>query len=52
MVEDEERGNDYVEFIEIDGDDSNSTVIVEKRCKIHIKAYYDPKTTVPLPCPY
>ena len=53
MAEDKEKGNDdYVEFFEIDGDDSNSTIIVEKRCKKHIKSYYDPKTAVPLPCPY
>ena len=32
MAEDKEKGNDdHVEFIEIDGDDSNSTIIVEKR---------------------
>ena len=52
MAEDKEKENDYVEFIEIEGDDSKSTIIVEKRSKKHIKAHYDPKTTVPLPCPY
>ena len=31
MAEDKEKGNDYVEFIEIDGDDSNSTIIVGKK---------------------
>ena len=53
MEEDKDKlKDDYVEFIEIDGDDSNSTIVVEKRCKKHIKSHYDPKTTVPLPCPY
>ena len=52
MAEDKETSNDYVEFIEIDGDDSNSTIIVEKRSKKNTKAYYDPKTTVSIPCPY
>ena len=52
MAEDKDTNKDYVEFIEIDGDNSNSTIIVKKISKTTMKSRYDPKTTMPIPCPY
>ena len=50
----EEDKKELVEFIQIDQDqdDSSSTIVVERRYKIHEKKHFDPNRPIPLPVPF